>query len=94
MTDYQRMFYVSIRGDGIFETLYMPVVPRKGDILSLSSLTMGTCKVLEAVVSKVEWVRDQTQAFTSPTDGIHAWITVRRTPLAVRFEKNQKEKAK
>jgi hypothetical protein len=81
MTDYSRMFNVSIVGSGIYETLYMPVVPRKGDILWLSSLTMGRSKVREVLVSKVEWARDQTNAF-GELDGIHARITVRRTQVA------------
>lgn len=78
MTDYSRMFSVYITGSGISETLYMPVVPRKGDTLWLSSLTMGRSKVREVLVSRVEWVRDQTNAFGG-LDGIYARITVRRT---------------
>jgi hypothetical protein len=69
---------VHICGHGIYETLTMPVVPRKGDILALSSLTMGRCKVLDAVVVGVEWTRDQTQAFTGENEGIGAWVYVHR----------------
>jgi hypothetical protein len=79
MTDYSRLFWVSVEGNGIYETLYMPVVPRKGDYLWLSSLTLGVRKEPEVIVSKVEWARDQTQAF-GETLGIHARLTVRRVP--------------
>lgn len=69
---------VRISGDGIYEPLVMPVVPRKGDILALSSLTMGRCDVLDVVVVGVEWVRDQTQAYTGDNEGIGAWVYVHR----------------
>jgi hypothetical protein len=70
---------VHISGHDIYETLAMPVVPRKGDILALSSLTMGRCKVLDVVVVGVEWTRDQTQAFRGDNEGIGAWVYVHRT---------------
>ena len=43
---------VSVSGRDIYEWLAMPVVPRKGDILWLSSLTRGHSDVVEVVVSK------------------------------------------
>jgi hypothetical protein len=73
------MISVSILGDGIYETMRLPEVPRKGDILWLASLTMGRSNVPEVVVSKVEWARDQTAwAYDKETEGIHVWLTVRR----------------
>jgi hypothetical protein len=68
---------VLIRGRDIYEELIMPEVPRKGDILWLESLTRGRCKVREVLVSKVEWARTQ-NAWVND-DGIHVWLTVRRT---------------
>jgi hypothetical protein len=85
----ESMVYVFISGGGIYETLPMPTVPRKGDILWLSSLTLGACPVLEVVVSKVEWSRDQTAAY-GENNGIHARLTVRRTSRAVEYEKKQR----
>ena len=78
MTD---LISVSVSGRDIYEWLAMPVVPRKGDILWLSSLTRGHSDVVEVVVSKVEWARDQT-VWGPPHDGIHARLTVRRTKAA------------
>ena len=66
--------YVRISGNGIYETLMMPEVPRKGDILWLSSLTRGASPVLEVLVSKVEWSMDQASGI------IGVWLTVRRMP--------------
>jgi hypothetical protein len=77
MTD---LIDVTIRGRDIFEKVRMPVVPRKGDHIWLSSLTMGRADVSDVVVSRVEWARDQTAwARNTPHEGIHAWVTVRRT---------------
>ena len=72
------MIYVRIQGHDIFETLRMPEVPRKGDLLWLESLTRGGCKVTEVIVSKVEWSRDQS-AINYENEGIGVWLTVRRT---------------
>jgi hypothetical protein len=91
VTDHNRMIWVSITGDGIYQTLYMPEVPRKGDILWLHSLTLGVAPEVEVVVSKVEWARDQTQAFTSPLDGIYPRLTVRRTHYEVERARKAKE---
>lgn len=69
---------VIIDGRDIYEQIRMPVVPRKGDILWLSSLTYGHSDVREVVVSRVEWSRDQ-KAWDTPHEGIRARVTVRRT---------------
>jgi hypothetical protein len=61
-----------IRGDDIYDSIWMPVVPRKGDILWLSSLTRGRYPDPEVLVSKVEWSMDQ------QSGNISAWIVVRR----------------
>jgi hypothetical protein len=79
---------VSVSGRDIYEQLQMPVVPRKGDILWLSSLTRGHSDVVEVVVSKVEWARDNTAwAARTPHEGIHARLTVRRTKAAKEAER-------
>lgn len=81
------MIYVRVQGHDIYETLRMPEVPRKGDLLWLESLTQGRCKVVEVVVSKVEWSRDQTAYFTDKeNEGIGVWLTVRRTKAALAKE--------
>lgn len=64
--------WCSVQGRGIYFTTYLPAVPRKGDILGLSSLTRGAVPVTEAVVSKVEWNMDQ------QSGQVHVWLTVRR----------------
>lgn len=69
---------VHISGHDIYETLTMPEVPRKGDILALSSLTMGRCKVLDVVVVGVEWTRNQVGWPTNDNEGIDAWVYVHR----------------
>ena len=66
--------WVRIQGHDIYETLWMPETPRKGDVLWLSSLTRGACPVKEALVSKVEWSMDQLSG------NIGVWVTVRRMP--------------
>ena len=68
--------WVSIRGDGIYETLPMAAIPRKGDILWLDSLTRN--KIPEVLVSKVEWCKDQVSG------RLHVWLTVRRINRKVR----------
>lgn len=72
------MFHVIVTGHEIYETLMMPAVPRKGDILWLQSLTRGHSDVPEVIVSKVEWARQQ-NTYGGPHDGIHVWLKVRRT---------------
>ena len=67
------MTYVHIKGNGIYVTMDMPEVPRKGDILWLSSLTRGACSVLEAQVDRVEWSMNQM------TGHIEVWLHVRIT---------------
>lgn len=67
-------FVCWIQGKGIYETLHLPAIPRKGDILWLGSLTRGACPIKEVLVSKVEWAMDQRSS-------VHTfWITVRRMP--------------
>jgi hypothetical protein len=66
--------FISVQGDGIYETMSMPVIPRKGDILWLNSLTRGGSPEVEVMVSKVEWAREQ------QSGAIHVWLTVRRMP--------------
>lgn len=74
------MISAHIRGHDIYETVRFPEVPRKGDILWLSSLTKGHSDVAEVMVSKVEWARDQIAwAHDKENEGIHVWLTVRRT---------------
>lgn len=74
------MISVAIRGRDIYEEVRFPEVPRKGDILWLSSLTMGRSDVVEVMVSKVEWARDQVAwVHDKENEGIHVWLTVRRT---------------
>lgn len=63
-----------IKGKDLYHEMWMPVVPRKGDYLWLSSLTRGVSQVPEALVSKVEWSMDQR------TGVINAWVTVRQSP--------------
>jgi hypothetical protein len=63
--------YVIIKGNDVYETLRMPQVPSKGDILWLSSLTRGRSKYLEAQVSRIEWAMDQRSGTVT------AWLTVR-----------------
>jgi hypothetical protein len=63
--------HVVIKGHDIYENLWMPVVPRKGDVLWLSSLTRGAVKGLEGTVSRVEWAMEQM------TGNIYAIVTVR-----------------
>ena len=70
--------WMSIKGDGIYETITLPQVPRKGDVLWLSSLTRGANKIPEVLVSKVEWATDQTSGET------HVWLTVRRINKVVK----------
>jgi len=78
------MIEVRITGHDIFEHLRMPEVPRKGDILWLSSLTRGSSEVVEVIVSKVEWARDQTAWMSDKeNEGIGVWLTVRRTKKAI-----------
>jgi hypothetical protein len=62
---------VCIQGRDIYETLTMPVAPRKGDFLWLGSLTRGRV-MAEVLVSKVEWSMEQA------TGMFVAWLTVRR----------------
>jgi len=67
---------VRVQGSGIYETLAMPVVPRKGDILWLGSLTRGRKDLpAEVLVSKIEWAMEQVSG------QIEAWVTVRRKGL-------------
>lgn len=74
------MISVNIQGHEIFETIRMPEIPRKGDLLWLNSLTSGRCPVTEVIVSRVEWARDQTaRIHDTENEGIHVWLTVRRT---------------
>jgi len=74
------MIHVHIVGHDIYEQVQMPIVPRKGEILWLRSLTLGASKIIEVQVSKVEWSRDQKAWITDEqNNGISAWLTVRRT---------------
>ena len=66
------LIYMTVQGDEIFEHISLPHVPRKGDVLWLSSLTRGSSKIPEVLVSKVEWAMEQTSG------QLHLWITVRR----------------
>jgi hypothetical protein len=73
------MIHVVIKGHDIYESMRMPAVPRKGDILWLQSLSLGRSDVVEVIVSKVEWARDHTAWVNDrENEGIHAWLTVRR----------------
>lgn len=73
------MIRVSITGLDIYETLEMPVAPRKGDRLWLRSLCGRSDLPSDVIVSKVEWVRDQTARFTDRENaGIYPRLTVRR----------------
>lgn len=65
--------YVRIQGVDIYHTALMPEVPRKGDILWMSSLTRGAIPINEVQVSRVEWSMDQQSGI------IGAWLIVRRT---------------
>lgn len=69
---YDKGVNVIITGDDIHDNLYMPFVPRKGEILWLSSLTRGKYKEPEVLVSKVVWSMDQISG------SINAWVHVRR----------------
>lgn len=64
--------FVRITGNHIYTTLWMPAVPRKGDILWLKSLTRGAIPIEDVLVSKVEWAMDQASG------NIGVWVTVRR----------------
>ena len=65
--------WMSIQGDGIYETIALPQIPRKGDVLWLRSLMGGGDHLPnEVLVSKVEWAMEQT------TRDLHVWLTVRR----------------
>lgn len=61
-----------IVGHKIYDELWMPMAPRKGDRLWLSSLTRGRVNVRDAIVSNVEWSMDQTSG------NVNAWVHVRR----------------
>ena len=69
---------MSVQGDDIYEHISLPAVPRKGDTLWLSSLTRGSSKLSQVLVSKVEWAMDQTYGQT------HVWLTVRRINKVVK----------
>ncbi len=60
---------VYISGQGT--TLWLPAVPRKGEVLDLGSLTRGQIHG-RFLVSRVEWKMEQTSG------EIHVWLTVRR----------------
>ena len=70
--------YVRIQGHNIYHTMFMPIVPRKGDILWLSSLTRGAYDISEVIVSRVEWSMEQQSGL------IGAWVKVRRMPARLR----------
>jgi hypothetical protein len=72
--------YVHITGHDIYETVFMPAVPRKGDILWLSSLTRGANPIPEVIVSKVEWSMEQQSGIVT------VWLTVRRHKVATPTE--------
>jgi len=74
------MIHVTIEGDGIYEHLRMPVVPRKGEVLWLTSLIGHSERIPnEVLVSKVTWARDQTVRYTDKEhEGIRVRLTVRR----------------
>jgi len=75
------MINVIITGRDIHERMRLPAVPRRGDHLWLSSL-VGRGDVLDVIVSKVEWARDQTVRYTDREhEGVHVWLTVRRAAL-------------
>lgn len=68
--------YVHINGHDLYVApLWMPQVPRKGDVLWLGSLTRGATEG-DVQVSRVEWAMDQM------TGTITAWLKVRRLPKA------------
>ena len=68
--------WCNITGHDIYYQMYLPAVPRKGDILWLGSLSEGRVPINEVIVSKVEWAMDQTSRH------VHVWLTVRRRNTA------------
>jgi hypothetical protein len=64
--------YLVVTGAEIFEELRMPLVPARGDILELNSLTGGRNPLRRVVVSEIVWVMDQQSRVIYPR------LTVRR----------------
>lgn len=58
--------YLIVTGDEIYEELRMPLVPAKGDILELHSLTGGRSPEHRVIVSAIEWVMDQQSRIMYP----------------------------
>lgn len=69
---YETGILCHIKGNGIYDEIWMPAAPRKGDRLWLSSLTRGRSDVLDVLVSQVEWAMDQRSG------NISVWVHVRR----------------
>lgn len=62
----------AVSGSEIYTWIGFPVVPRKGDILDMGSLTSGVTKG-RFIVSTVEWFMEQ------HTRTVYPHLTVRRT---------------
>ena len=78
---YETGVHVIITGKDIYDDLWMPEAPRKGDLLWLGSLTRGRFPINEVLVSTVEWSMDQTSGMIS------AWVKVRRTKNSVEYKR-------